>query len=67
MTAPIFMVAVCMVIGAGADECQPMHNSPIFASLDDCEHWIADVMQPDPSVIDMFCIKREVSAWGRVQ
>jgi hypothetical protein len=67
MTAPIFMVAVCMMIGAGADRCQPMHNGPIFASLDDCEHWIADVTQPDPSVVDMFCIKREVSAWGRVQ
>ena len=66
MTAPIFMVAVCMVIGA-ADQCQLMHNSPIFASLDDCEQWIADVMPPDPSVIDTFCIKREVSAWGRVQ
>ena len=46
---------------------RPMRNSPIFASLDDCEHWIADVMQPDPSVIDMFCIKREVSAWGVVK
>ena len=64
MTPPIFMVAVCVVGGAGADQCQPMHNSPIFVSLDDCERWIADVAQPDPSVIDMFCIKREVSAWG---
>ena len=67
MTAAIFMVAVCMVSGASADQCQPMRNSPIFTSLDDCERWIADVMQPDPSVIDTFCIKREVSAWGRVQ
>jgi hypothetical protein len=62
MTAPIFLVAVCMVIGF-ADQCRPMHNSPIFASLDDCEKWIAAAAQPDPSVIDMFCIKREVSAW----
>jgi hypothetical protein len=44
MTAPIFIVAVCV------RRCQPMHNGPIFASLDDCEHWIADVTQPDPSV-----------------
>ena len=49
----IFMVAVCIVTGKSADQCQPMHNSPIFASLDDCERWIADVAQPDPSVIDM--------------
>jgi hypothetical protein len=67
MTAVVFMVAVCVVTGQSADQCQPMHNSPIFASLDDCERWIADVAQPDPSVIDMFCIKREVSAWGEVR
>ena len=59
------MVAVCMA--TGANQCQPMHNSPTFTSLDDCERWIADVAQPDPSVIDMFCIKREVSAWGVVK
>jgi hypothetical protein len=50
MTAPIFLVAVCKVIG-GVD-------------LDDCEQWIADAARPDPSVIDMFCMKCEVSAWG---
>lgn len=64
MTAPIFMVAMCMVGGAGADRCEPMHNSPIFESLNDCERWIADVAQPDSSAIDMFRIKREVSALG---
>jgi hypothetical protein len=67
MTAVIFMVAVCMATGPSANQCQPMHNSPTFASLDDCEIWIANVPQPDPSVIDMFCIKREVSAWGVVK
>ena len=67
MTAVVFVVAVCMVTGQGADSCQPMHNSPTFASIDDCERWIADVAQPDRSVIDMFCIKREVSAWGEVK
>jgi len=67
MTVPIFMIAVCTLVGASADQCRPMGNSPIFASLDDCEHWIANVAQPDPSVIDMFCIKREVSAWGEVK
>jgi hypothetical protein len=67
MTAVIFMVAVCIATGPSADRCQPMHNGPTFASLDDCERWIADVAQPDPSVIDMFCIRREVSAWGEVK
>jgi hypothetical protein len=67
MTAIVFMVAVCVVTGQSADQCQPMHNSPIFASLDDCERWIADVAQPDPTVIDLFCIKRDVSAWGVVK
>jgi hypothetical protein len=62
MMATVFVVAACIVNGWGADQCQPMHNSPIFASLEDCEHWIADIAQPDPSMIDMFCIKREVSA-----
>lgn len=64
MTAPIFMVAMCMVGGGGADQCLPMHNSPIFASLNDCERWIADVTQPESPAIDIFCIKREVSALG---
>jgi hypothetical protein len=67
MTAVIFMVAVCMATGPSADLCQPMHNTPTFASLEDCEHWIVDVARPDPSVIDMFCIKREVSPWGVVK
>jgi hypothetical protein len=67
MTAVIFMVAICIATGPSADRCQPMHNSPTFASLVDCERWIADVAQSDPSVADVFCIKREVSAWGRVQ
>jgi hypothetical protein len=67
MTAVIFMVAVCIATGPSADRCQPMHNGPTFALLDDCERWIADVAQPDPSVIDMFCIRREVSAWGVVK
>ncbi len=66
MTAPVFMVAMCMVGGVGADQCQPMRNSPIFVSLQDCERWISDVAQPNPSV-DMFCIQREVSAWGSVK
>jgi hypothetical protein len=44
-----------------------MHNTPTFASLEDCERWIADAAQPDPAMIDMFCIKREVSAWGVVK
>jgi hypothetical protein len=67
MTAVVFLVAVCIATGPSADRCQPMHNSPTFASLDDCERWLADVAQPDPSVIDMFCIRREVSAWGEVK
>jgi hypothetical protein len=67
MTAVIFMVAVCIATGPSADRCQPMHNGPTFASTDDCERWIADVAQPDASVIDMFCIRREVSAWGEVK
>jgi hypothetical protein len=67
MTAVIFMVAFCIASGPSADRCQPMHYGPTFASLDDCERWIADVAQPDPSVIDTFCIKREVSAWGEVR
>jgi hypothetical protein len=67
MTEVIFMVAVCMATGPSADLCQPMHNTPTFASLEDCERWIADVAQPDPSVIDMFCIKREMSTWGVVK
>jgi hypothetical protein len=67
MTEVIFMVAVCMATGPSADLCRPMHNTPTFASLEDCERWIADVAQPDPSVIDMFCIKREMSIWGVVK
>jgi hypothetical protein len=67
MTAVIFMFAFCIASGPSADRCQPMHYGPTFASLDDCERWIADVAQPDPSVIDTFCIKREVSAWGEVR
>jgi hypothetical protein len=66
MTAVIFMVAVCIATGPSADRCQPMHNGPTFASLDECERWIADAA-PDPSVADVFCIKREVSAWGVVK
>jgi hypothetical protein len=49
-----------MIIGASADQCQPI-------ATDDCERWIADVAQPDASVIDTFCIKREASAWGEVK
>ena len=49
------MVAVCIATGPSADRCQPMHNGPTSASLDDCERWIADVAQPDASAIDMFC------------
>jgi hypothetical protein len=67
VTAVIFMVAVCMATAPSADLCQPMHNTPTFASLEDCERWIADAAQPDPAMIDMFCIKREVSAWGVVK
>jgi hypothetical protein len=67
MTAVIFMVAFCIASGPSADRCQPMHYGPTFASLDDCERWIADVAQPDPSVIDTFWVKREVSAWGEVR
>jgi hypothetical protein len=43
---------MCMVGGSGADQCQPMHNSPIFASINDCERRIVDVAQPDSSAID---------------
>lgn len=67
MTAVIFMVAVCIATGPSADRCQPMHNSPTFGSLVDCERWVADVALPDPAVADVFCIKREVSAWGVVK
>jgi hypothetical protein len=67
MTVEIFLVAVCIATGPSGDQCQPLHNGPTFASLDDCERWIADVAQRDASVIDMFCIRREVSAWGVVK
>jgi hypothetical protein len=67
MTAVIFMVAVCIATGPSADRCQPMRNGPTFASLDDCERWIADVAQSDPWVADVFYIKRDVSAWGEVK
>jgi hypothetical protein len=67
MTAEIFMVAVCTIIGPSADRCEPMGNSPIFVTLDDCEHWIAGAPEPDPSVIDVFCIKRELLEWGVVK
>jgi hypothetical protein len=62
------MVAVCVATGPSA-ELLPAdaQHSDTFASLEDCEHWIVDVARPDPSVIDMFCIKREVSPWGVVK